>query len=110
MRISDWSSDVCSSDLVCRSSLTSPDNGCVPFNRIGIGTASQEGLDYVLGNPFRNQKFQQDVFAANLSFDAFELPAGPVSVAIGGAHWREKVSGNVAEEYGRAARGERVCK
>src|SRR3546814_10336118 len=107
MRISDWSSDVCSSDLisnnarlalaqdavfapagnalgvaegtiVCRSSLTSPDNGCVPFNRIGIGTASQEGLDYVLGNPFRNQKFQQDVFAANLSFDAFELPAGPV--------------------------------
>src|SRR3546814_12804110 len=57
--------------IVCRSSLTSPDNGCVPFNRIGIGTASQEGLDYVLGNPFRNQKFQQDVFAANLSFDAF---------------------------------------
>src|SRR3546814_5070774 len=99
MRISDWSSDVCSSDLVCRSSLTSPDNGCVPFNRIGIGTASQEGLDYVLGNPFRNQKFQQDVFAANLSFDAFELPAGPVSVAIGGEHRREKVSGNVAEEF-----------
>src|SRR3546814_4348850 len=28
--------------IVCRSSLTSPDNGCVPFNRIGIGTASQE--------------------------------------------------------------------
>ena len=85
--------------IVCRSSLTSPDNGCVPFNRIGIGTASQEGLDYVLGNPFRRQKFQQDVFAANLSFDAFELPAGPVSVAIGGEHRREKVSGDVAEEF-----------
>src|SRR3546814_9501303 len=42
--------------IVCRSSLTSPDNGCVPFNRIGIGTASQEGLDYVLGNPFRSEE------------------------------------------------------
>src|SRR3546814_799068 len=81
MRVSDGSSDVCASVL------------------IGSGTASQEGLDYVLGNPFRNHKFQQDGFAANLSFDAFELPAGPVSVASGGEHRREKVSGNVAEEF-----------
>ncbi len=85
--------------IVCRSSLTDPDNGCIPFNRFGIGTASQEALDWVIGNPFRKQKFQQDVFAANLSFDAFDLPAGPVSVAIGGEHRREKVTGEVAPEY-----------
>lgn len=85
--------------IVCRSSLTSPTNGCVPLNRLGIGVASQAALDYVLGNPYRNQKFEQDVFAANLSFDAFSLPAGPVSIAIGGEHRREKVSGEVAPEF-----------
>src|SRR3546814_14181950 len=94
MRISDWSSDVCSSDL-----LTDTDNGCIPFNRLGIGTASQEARDWVLGNPFRNQKFQQDVFAANLSFDPFDLPAGPVSAAIGGAHRRATASGAVLPDY-----------
>lgn len=82
-------------DIVCRSSLTDPNNGCVPLNRLGIGVASPEALEYVLGNPYRNQRFQQDVVAANLSFDAFSLPAGPVSVAIGAEHRREKVSGFV---------------
>lgn len=85
--------------IVCRSTLTSPTNGCVPLNRMGIGVASQAALDYVLGNPFRRQRFEQDVFAANLSFDAFALPAGPVSVALGGEHRREKVTGEVLDEY-----------
>lgn len=85
--------------IVCRSSIADPTNGCVPLNRLGIGVASPEALDYVLGNPFRRQRFQQDVVAANLSFDAFELPAGPVSVAIGAEHRREKVSGEVAPEF-----------
>lgn len=85
--------------IVCRSTLTNPTNGCVPLNRLGIGVASQAALDYVLGNPFRNQRFQQDVVAANLSFDAFELPAGPVSIAIGAEHRREKVSGEVDPQF-----------
>ena len=85
--------------IVCRSSLASPGNGCVPLNRLGINVASQAALDYVLGNPFREQKFEQDVVAANLSFDAFDLPAGPVSVAIGGEHRREKVSGEVPAAF-----------
>ncbi len=85
--------------IVCRSTLTAPGNGCVPLNRLGIGVASDAALAYVLGNPYRRQKFEQDVIAANLSFDAFTLPAGPVSVAIGGEHRREKVSGSVPTEY-----------
>ncbi|ODP36971.1 TonB-dependent receptor plug domain-containing protein [Sphingomonas turrisvirgatae] len=85
--------------IVCRSTLTAPSNGCVPFNRLGIGVNSQAALDYILGNPYRNQRFEQDVFAANLSFDAFRLPAGPVSVAVGGEHRREKVSGSVPTQF-----------
>src|SRR3546814_11251133 len=68
--------------IVCRSSLTDPDNGCIPFNRLGIGTASQEARDWVLGTPFRPHKFQQDVFPATLSFSPFHLPPGPSWVAI----------------------------
>lgn len=89
--------------IVCRVNVdavaTNDDRACVPFNRMGIGVNSQAALDYILGNPFRRQKFEQDVFAANLSFDAFQLPAGPVSVAIGGEHRREKVSGQVPTEF-----------
>ncbi len=90
---------VAAGTIVCRSTLTATTNGCVPLNRLGIGVASQAALDYVIGNPFRRQKFEQDVEAANLSFDAFSLPAGPVSVAIGGEHRREKVSGTVPTQF-----------
>jgi len=90
---------VASGTIVCRSTLTAPGNGCVPLNRLGIGVASPEALAYVVGNPFRRQKFEQDVVGANLSFDAFRLPAGPVSVAIGGEHRREKVTGEVPSEF-----------
>lgn len=90
---------VAAGTIVCRSTLTAPTNGCVPLNRLGIGVASPEALAYVLGNPYRRQKFEQDVVAANLAFDAFDLPAGAVSVSIGGEHRREKVSGSVPTEY-----------
>ena len=90
---------VAENTIVCRSSLANPGNGCVPLNRMGIGVASQAALDYVLGNPYRQQKFQQDVVAANLSFDAFQLPAGPLAVALGGEHRSEKVTGVVPDEF-----------
>lgn len=90
---------VAAGTVVCRSTLTVPTNGCVPFNRLGIGVNSQAALVYILGNPFRRQKFEQDVYAANLSFDVFRLPAGLVSVAIGGEHRSEKVSGSVDAQF-----------
>src|SRR3546814_15629076 len=36
--------------IVCRSSLTDTDHGCIPFNRLGIGPASQEARDWGPGN------------------------------------------------------------
>ncbi|MGV2497417.1 TonB-dependent receptor domain-containing protein [Pelagerythrobacter aerophilus] len=85
--------------IVCRSSLAEPGNGCIPLNRFGIGVADPDAVAWVVGNPYRNQRFQQDVFAANLSFDAFDLPAGAVAVALGGEHRREKVRGFVDPQY-----------
>lgn len=90
---------VAAGTIVCRSTLTAPGNGCVPFNRLGIGVADPAAVVWVTGNPYRNQRFQQDVFAANLSFDAVTLPAGAISVALGGEHHREQVTGEVEAQY-----------
>ena len=90
---------VAAGTIVCRSSLTDPGNGCVPLNRFGVGVADPAALDYILGDPYREQKFEQNVLAVNLSFDAFALPAGEVAVAIGGEHRTEEVSGYVEPRY-----------
>lgn len=84
---------------VCRSTLTNPDNGCVPWNLMGIGVNSQAALDYILGGnsmsapgqAYRVQWFSQEAMAVNFSGEPFDLWAGPVSVAMGAERRTEKV-------------------
>jgi outer membrane receptor protein involved in Fe transport len=85
--------------IVCRSTLTNPTNGCAPLNRLGVGVASAAAIDYVLGDPYRRQRFAQTTAGFNLSFDAFSTWAGPVSVAAGAEYRREAVSGFVEPQY-----------
>ena len=85
--------------IVCRSSLTAPNNGCQPLNRLGIGVASQAAIDYVLGDPYRNQKLEQTVAGVNLSLTPFATWAGDVSIAVGAEYRKEKVSGFVPTEF-----------
>jgi iron complex outermembrane recepter protein len=85
--------------IVCRSTLTDPSNGCVPFNRMGVGVNGTDALAYILGNPWRKQFFTQEVIAANLSGNPFSTWAGPVSVAMGGEHRTEKVTGEVPLDF-----------
>jgi iron complex outermembrane receptor protein len=70
-------------EIVCRSGVA----GCVPLNSFGVGVASEEALDYVLGRPRREQFFDQEVFAFNLQteIDGF---AGPIGLATG-VEWRQ---------------------
>jgi len=84
--------------IVCRSTITAPTNGCVPLNRFGVGVASQAAIDYVLGQPQRNQEFVQDVAAVNFTTD-FAGWAGPIDIAFG-AEWRnETLEGQVDPEW-----------
>ncbi len=79
--------------IVCRSTLTNPTNGCVPYNIFGIGVASTAALQYVSGTSYRGQIMNQH--AAGLSFNSkpFDSWAGPVGFATG-IEWREtKVKG-----------------
>jgi outer membrane receptor protein involved in Fe transport len=85
--------------IVCRSTLTNPTNGCVPLNRFGVGVASAEALAYVLGTPTRAQEFKQDVVAVNFTTNDIEGWAGPIGIAFG-AEWRkEQMGGSVEAQY-----------
>ena len=85
--------------IVCRSTLTDPTNGCIPLNRLGVGVADPAAVEWVLGDPYRNQRFKQTVAGINLSVTPFATWAGDVSVALGGEYRKEEVSGYVPEEY-----------
>ncbi len=85
--------------IVCRSTLTSPTNGCVPLNRFGEGVASQAALNYVLGTPYRDQEFTQDVAAFNVTTSSIEGWAGPISLAAGAEYRKEKMGGFVEAQY-----------
>jgi iron complex outermembrane recepter protein len=81
-------------DIVCRSILTNPTNGCVPYDIFGTGVVSQAARDYVLGTTWGRTKLTQDVVAGTLRGEPFSTWAGPVSVATGIEHRREAVSGS----------------
>ncbi|WP_375429293.1 TonB-dependent receptor plug domain-containing protein [uncultured Sphingomonas sp.] len=85
--------------VVCRSTLTSSTNGCVPFNRIGIGGATPQAISYVLYDglqPLRLQRLKQEVVAINFSTnDLLDLWAGPISIAFGAEYREESVTGSV---------------
>ncbi|MGE3476404.1 MAG: TonB-dependent receptor [Rhodospirillaceae bacterium] len=83
--------------IVCRSSLSNPTNGCVPYNPMGIGVNSPNNKAYFTGTGYSIQIIGQDVIAANVSGEPFESWAGPVSVAFGAEHRRESVKGLVSD-------------
>jgi len=91
--------DPASGEIVCRSTLDNPGNGCVPLNRFGVGVASQEGLDYVLGRPRREQELQQDVVGVNFVVNDIEGWAGPIGLAFGGEWREESIDGFVDPKY-----------
>ena len=85
--------------IVCRSTLTAPTNGCVPLNLFGEGVVSSAALAYVLGSPHRDETFTQDVVSFSITGEPFSTWAGPVSIATGGEWRRETVSGVVDPVY-----------
>ncbi|WP_374570057.1 TonB-dependent receptor plug domain-containing protein [Phenylobacterium sp.] len=91
--------DPSTGEIVCRSTLTDPTNGCVPLNRLGVGVASQEALNYVLGTPTRDQEFKQNVAAINFTTSDIQGWAGPISVAFGAEYRKEEMSGSVDAQY-----------
>ncbi|WP_428632644.1 TonB-dependent receptor plug domain-containing protein [Sphingopyxis sp.] len=78
---------------------TNNDAACVPLNRLGIGVADPAAIDYVLGDPYRDQVIEQTVVGANFSATPFATWAGDVSIAIGAEYRKEEVKGFVPDEF-----------
>lgn len=82
-----------SGQIVCRSTLTGFDPGCVPMNPFGLGSVSQAAADYILGDSYKELELNQTVAVANISGDLGEklqLGAGPISLALGVEYRKEE--------------------
>lgn len=81
--------DPVSGDIVCRSTLTNPGNGCVPLNIFGEGSPSQAAIDYVTGTGWADVTLKQNIVGANLRGTLFSWAAGDVNMAVG-AEYRDE--------------------
>ncbi|AXB79958.1 TonB-dependent receptor [Novosphingobium sp. P6W] len=71
--------DPATGGAVCRSGAA----GCVALDLFGEGAPSQDAIDYVTGTPRYNGINKIDTYGVSLRGEPFDLPAGPVSIAIG---------------------------
>jgi iron complex outermembrane receptor protein len=78
--------------IVCRSTLTNPTNGCVPYNPFGIGVNSKAAVDYYTGTSYRYDSLRQDASSVSVSGEPFSSWAGPVSLAFGIEHRYERIT------------------
>ena len=68
--------------------------GCVPINVLNgdPSRATPEGYAYATGTSRYKAKTKQDAFVAGISGSLFDLPAGPVDIAIGAEYRRQSLS------------------
>lgn len=81
--------------IVCRVTLTNPNDPCVPYNPFGIGVNTPAAVNYVEGNGIIQQRMNymsQNVAAASIDGTPFSLWAGEVSLAAG-LEWRREWMG-----------------
>jgi len=88
---------VAGGQIVCRSTLSNPGNGCVPIDRLGTGAPSAAALSYIYGaaQPQRDETVKQDVASVGASGSIAQLPGGPAALALGAEWRREGVSASV---------------
>jgi iron complex outermembrane receptor protein len=63
--------------------------GCVPANIFGEGNISQAAVDYIQAQGTYQTDITQQVIQGNISGTLFELPAGPLGVALGVEYRKE---------------------
>jgi outer membrane receptor protein involved in Fe transport len=81
------------------------DPACVPLNPFGYanGATFEAAKDYVTGEGFQTNVTNEHVVAANLSGSLFNLPYGPLSVAIGAEYRNDDVKGDT-DDLSKAGR------
>ncbi len=103
-------------EIVCRSTIDPPDflqgggvaqpatptdiSACVPVNILGRDNITQEARDYLVQRVFAATRTQQTVIEFNIAGELFDLPAGPVGIAAGYTHRRER--GSFTNDFAQA--------
>lgn len=100
--IYDFDRDGSTTDVVC-ASADARARGCVPINVYGAGKLTPEMVQYLQVSLQRNSKQSMHVAAANLTGSLFNLPGGPVQVAVGG-EYRKEESRDIFDPLTNAAR------
>ena len=63
---------------------------CVPINIIGYNQFGDDVRDYLIQNVVTTGGLQQTVIEGSIAGDIIDLPAGPVGLALGATHRRER--------------------
>jgi outer membrane receptor protein involved in Fe transport len=81
--------------IVCRSTLTHPNNGCVPADVFGQGSISAAAVAYYTGTSWENQRQEQNVYAFKTNGQLFDTWAGTASGAAGAEYRKESIDVDV---------------
>lgn len=82
--------------------------GCVPVSVFGLDSIDPAARQFLTPDRAENETFKRQVFGGSLSGDLWELPAGPLSTAVGFEYRKESFSYNpsamdIAGEYGNGS-------
>ena len=82
--------DPASGQTVCNAALVNPGvyGSCIPLNVFGPTSENQDAIDYITQVTSSTARYKQDDISATLTGELFDLPAGPVVVALNG-EWRK---------------------
>ena len=80
--------------ITCRSTLTDPNNGCVPWNVFGEGVNTDAAKLYVADWSYALETHEQEVIAGFVAGEPFDTWAGPVSLATG-FEYRDENGGGI---------------
>src|SRR5690606_34478109 len=70
-------------NIICRSTLSVPDDGCVPLNMFGRNNETQAARDYIHDVAYTNTEVTQHAAEILLTGSPLEIWAGDVYVATG---------------------------
>lgn len=82
-------------NIICRSTLTSPNNGCAPINVFGANQFSNSAKNYVTGTSVQTRSIIQDVVAGNIRGRLFNTWAGAVEGSVGAEYREDSAIGTV---------------
>lgn len=69
--------------IVCRTTLSNPGNGCVPINLFGVGAPNLAAKSYAFGSGITLLRNRQFASSVSIAGEPFSTWAGPVSIAVG---------------------------